>query len=95
MTCSDKLGSSCDGNVLIPCPQQSLMPDDLMWKTTRATIFIVYLRPWTLAKRVATGDGPYMEDLVALKVLKYMVMEAFWLDYMAKQGFWPHRCYSF
>jgi hypothetical protein len=55
---------------VIPCPQQTPLPSKRMNKSTRAKIFSVYLRPWTLSKEIATAVVPYLGDLDQMTVLR-------------------------
>ena len=48
---------------MIPCPQQTPLPSKRMSKWNRAKIFSVYLRPWTLSKKISTLVVPYLADL--------------------------------
>ena len=43
---------------VVPCPEQTPLPSKHMCKANRAKIFSVYLRPWTLAKKIATTEVP-------------------------------------
>ena len=48
---------------MVPCPENTPLPNRRMAKESRAKILSVYLRPWTLAKALATDDVPYITDL--------------------------------
>jgi hypothetical protein len=48
---------------VIPCAEQTPLPSKRMSKFTRAKIFSVYLRPWTLSTRYAGIDVPHLVDL--------------------------------
>ena len=47
----------------VPCPVQTPLPGKRMSKETRAEMFSVYLRPWTLAGKVASGAVPHLANL--------------------------------
>ena len=50
----------------VPCPENTPLPNRRVSKETRAKIFSIYLRPWTLAKRLATDMVPFLSDLALL-----------------------------
>ena len=47
----------------VPCPENTPLPNRRVSKETRAKIFSVYLRPWTLARALATEEVPFITDL--------------------------------
>ena len=47
----------------IPCPERTPLPSKKIAKQTRAKICSVYLRPWTLSKKLATETVPFLGDL--------------------------------
>ena len=53
---------------VIPCPQQTPLPNKRMSKSNRAKIFSVYLRPWTLSRVFADSTVPHLADLDGLRV---------------------------
>ena len=48
---------------VVPCPEQTPLPNRHLSKQKRSKIFSVYLRPWTLIKSEASADVPYLADL--------------------------------
>ena len=48
---------------MVPCPEQTPLPNRRMSKEARGKIYSVYLRPWTLAKPLATEFVPFLADL--------------------------------
>ena len=48
---------------MVPCPENTPLPNRRVCKETRSKILSIYLRPWTLAKRLATEDVPFLTDL--------------------------------
>ena len=48
---------------VIPCPEQCPLPSRRMSKDRRAKILSVYLRPWTLASKLACRSVPLLKKL--------------------------------
>ena len=48
---------------VVPSPERCPLPGKRMSKDTRSKILSVYLRPWTLVRKVATETVPYLPHL--------------------------------
>ncbi len=54
---------------LVPCPEGTPLPNRRVPKETRAKIFSIYLRPWTLIKGLADETVPFITDLAELEAV--------------------------
>ena len=50
---------------MIPCPENTPLPNRKISKDARAKRLSIYLRPWTLSKKLGTSLVPYILDLAA------------------------------
>ena len=48
---------------MVPCPENTPLPSRRISKDARAKLFSIYLRPWTLSKKMATAEVPFLLDL--------------------------------
>ena len=48
---------------VVPCPENTPLPNRKQSKHMRAKILSVYMRPWTLVPEEGTVDTPYIVDL--------------------------------
>jgi len=48
---------------MVPAPSNTPMPDNANDAEGKARLFSVYLRPWTLDRRIATTEVPHIADL--------------------------------
>ena len=46
-----------------PCPENTPMPNSKMTSEQRSKIYSLYLRAWTLVKKDASVEVPFIEDL--------------------------------
>ena len=47
----------------VQCPENTPLPIRRISKDARARILSIYLRPWTLSRKMATADVPFLLDL--------------------------------
>jgi len=52
---------------MVPCAENTPLPNRKQSKQQRAKLFSVYLRPWTLIAAEATDSKPYIADLDEVK----------------------------
>ena len=48
---------------MVPCPEDTPLPNRRVSKEARAKRLSVYLRPWTLSKKMCTEEVPHLADL--------------------------------
>ena len=48
---------------MVPCPENTPLPNRRLGKDTRAKLLSIYLRPWTLSSKMATTHVPYLLEL--------------------------------
>ena len=48
---------------MVPCPENTPMPNSKMMSDERSKIFSLYLRAWTLVEKDATVEVPFIEGL--------------------------------
>ena len=48
---------------MVPCPENTPLPNRRVCKETRSKILSIYLRPWTLARALAIDAVPFLTDL--------------------------------
>jgi hypothetical protein len=81
---------------LVPCPENTPLPSRKTTKESRGKILSIYLRPWTLVRKLATDLVPFLSD-VALSNATGSAQEAEMLLEPPLQGWrqyigrvWPH-----
>ena len=62
---------------VVPCPENTPLPNRKQSKQQRAKILSVYLRPWTLIAAEATDEKPYIADLVEVRSSSGLAVWAF------------------
>ena len=74
---------------MVPCAENTPLPSRRVSKETRAKILSVYLRPWTLAKPMATTAVPFLVDIAvagkaddAESLCQCMAVRPAWKQYM-------------
>ena len=75
---------------MVPCPENTPLPNRRISKESRAKLFSVYLCPWTLSSLMATTDMPFIVDLAwppavqdELADTQMLAFRPTWKEYLA------------
>ena len=53
---------------MVPCPENTPLPNRRISKEQRAKRLSIYLRPWTLSRKMRTEDVPHLTELAGITV---------------------------
>eukprot|EP00973_Karenia_brevis_P025302 3490483-Karenia_brevis.AAC.1 len=48
---------------VVPCPERCPLPHRRMSANVRAKLLSIYLRPWTLSRKLSTAQVPFLPEL--------------------------------